>query len=373
MTIIEPVKTRKDLRNFVHFPNQLYKGNPYYVPQFESMEMDTLTPGKNAAFEVCEGKYWLAKDLDGNVVGRVAAIINHRYNEKISKKICRFGWLDFIDSQDVVDSLMSAVRDYASDKGMEMLEGPVGFLEFDISGILVDGFDKLPTAYGKYNFPYYEQRILQSGFSCGNDYVEYLIEVPEDLSRYSKYAELVEERYDIHEGKYRNKKEILTKYADGIFEVLNQAYSSLHGFSELSPGQCDDLKRQFFPNLMTDYFSVIVNADDEVVGFGVAMPSFSKAMQKAGGKMFPFGWFHILKALRFNDTVDALLIAIRDDYRSKGVNAMIMGKIAQGLQKNRIRYVESTRELEDNFNVQNLWGKMKHTLIKRARFYTKVI
>lgn len=373
MIRIEEVVSRSDLKRFVHFPNTLYKGNPYYVPQIESMDMDTLTPGKNSAFEVCEGKYWLATDGEGIVIGRVAAIINHRYNEKISKKICRFGWLDFIDSPEVVAALMKTVEEYAALKGMEMLEGPVGFLEFDVSGILVEGFDKIPTAYGKYNYPYYEPRLLERGYSRGNDYVEYLIEVPEDLSRYTKYAEIVEERYDIHEGSFRNKKELLRKYADGIFSVLNQAYSSLHGFSELSPGQCEDLKRQFLPNLMTDYFSVIVNPQEEVVGFGIVMPSFSKAMQKAGGSLFPFGWFHMLKALRCNDTVDALLIAVRDDYRSKGVNAMIMGKIAKGLQKNGIKYVESTRELEDNFNVQNLWGKMEHHLIKRARVYTKSI
>lgn len=371
MIRIKEVTTRSDLKKFVRFPNTLYKDNEYYVPQIESMELDTLSPSKNAAFQVCEGKYWLALDDKGSIVGRVAGIINHRYNNKIGYKICRFGWLDYIDSQEVVDALMSVVEDYARSKEMEMMEGPVGFLEFDVTGILVEGFDKLPTAYGKYNYPYYATRLLAAGYDPGNDYVEYLITVPDNFDRYHNFAEIAKQRYGIHEAEYSSKKELVRKYADGIFKVMNEAYSGLHGYSELSPGQCEDLKRQFLPNLILDYVSIIVDAADEVVGFGIAMPSFSKALQKAGGHYLPFGWMHLLKALKENDTVDALLIAVRDSYRNKGVNAMILGKIGDGIHKNGIRYVESTRELEDNTRVQNMWTRMDRSLTKRVRVYTK--
>ncbi len=371
--IIKEVTSRQELRRFVQFPNKLYAGNRYYVPQIVSMDMDTLTPGKNRAFEVCDGKYWLAYDEKGTIVGRVAGIINHKYNRKVDKKICRFGWIDFIESQEVVHALMEKVREYAAESGMEIIEGPVGFLEFDVAGILVDGFDQLPTAYGKYNAPYYEKMILEEGFAKETDFVEYLITVPDNLDRYTRFSNLVAERNGLHEGQYKNKNELLRKYADGIFSVMNECYSVLHGFSELSAAQCEDLKNQFFPNLNLDYVSVIVDRNDKVVGFGITLPSLSKALQKAKGHLFPFGFIHVLHALRHNDTIDALLIAISKEYQDKGVNAMIISKIGKGMHRNGIKYVESTRELEDNHNVQNLWGRFEHRLHKRARIYTKDI
>lgn len=266
---------------------------------------------------------------------------------------------------------MERVKEYGKGKGMEIIEGPVGFLEFDISGVLVDGFDQLPTAYGKYNAPYYEPMLLKEGFSKETDFVEYKITVPDNLDRYFHFAEMIGERYNLKEGDYKNKNELLHKYADGIFRVMNECYSVLHGFSELSPAQCEDLKDQFFPNLNLDYVSVIVDETDKVVGFGITLPSLSKALQKAKGHMFPFGFIHILRALRHNDTIDALLIAISNEYKDKGVNAMIISKIGRGMHKNGIKYVESTRELEENHNVQNLWGKFEHHLHKRARIYVK--
>ena len=368
---LKEVTDRQGLKSFVRFPNQLYRDNRYYVPQIESMEMDTLTPGKNRAFEVCEGKYWLALDDNGKAVGRIAGIINHKYNEKVGKKICRFGWIDFIESQEVVHALLAKVEEYARSMSMELVEGPVGFLEFDISGVLVDGFDQIPTAYGKYNAPYYEPLILNEGYNKGTDFVEYRITVPDNIDRYIKFADLVAERQQLREADYSSKKELVRKYADGIFAVMNSCYAKLHGFSELSHAQCDDLKKQFLPNLNLDYVSVIVDKSDKVVGFGITLPSLSLALQKAKGHMFPFGFIHILKALRKNDTIDALLIAILEEYQDKGVNAMIISKIGKGMHKNGIKYVESTRELEENHNVQNLWGRFEHHLHKRARIYVK--
>ena len=371
MTVtIQKVQTRQDLRHFAEFPNRLYAGNPYFVPQIISMDMDTFDPKKNRAFEVCEGCYFLAVDGEGKVVGRVAAIINHRYNSKVGEKICRFGWIDFIESQEVADALLNAVEQYGREKGMEKVEGPVGFLEFDVSGVLVEGFDQLPTAYGKYNAPYYEPMILKDGYVKSVDFVEFLIKVPQDISRYERFADLVAERYELREARIRNKRE-LNKYVPGVFKVMNECYSKLHGFSELSPAQCEDLKNQFFGNLRLDYVSIILDKNDEVVAFGICLPSLSKALQKAKGHMFPFGWIHILRALYHNDTIDALLIAISDEYKSKGVNAMISTKLGRGFLKNGIQYIESTRELEDNKSMQNIWGRQETRLHKRARVYTK--
>ena len=368
---IKEVKTQRDLRHFVHYPNALYKDNPFYVPQIESMDRDTLTPSKNHAFEVCEGKYWLAFDEKNHVVGRVAGIINHRYNEKVSEKICRFGWIDFIDNRIVSEALMDAVEGYAKDKGMNIVSGPTGFLEFDAAGILVDGFHQLPTAYGKYNAPYYEDHLLALGYQKEVDFVEYRILVPEVIpDRYARMANLVSEKYSLHQAPLLKHSDI-DPYIDGVFRCMNAAYSNLHGFSELSPGQCEDLKKQFLSNVNVDYLSIVLDADDKVIGFGLAMPSLSKAMQKAKGNLFPLGFVHILKALKHNDTIDLLLIAIDEHYLNKGVNAMIFDKFAKGITKNGIKYIESTRELEDNTDVQNLWRLFEHTIHKRARVYRK--
>lgn len=370
---VKEVTTKKELKAFVRFPNVLYRRNPYYVPQIESMDIDTLTPGKNHAFEVCEGKYWLAYDERGEIVGRVAGIVNHRYNERNGVKVCRFGWIDFVDDSEVSKALMDTVERYAREKGLDTMSGPMGFLEFDAAGVLVDGYDKLPTAYGKYNAPYYERHLVDLGYVKDVDYVEYLIKVPEVIpERYARMAELVSIKNSLHQAPFRKRSE-LEPYLDGVFRCLNSAYSKLHGFSELSPGQCDDLKKQFLSNINVDYVSIVLDADEHVVGFGVALPSLSKAMQKAKGSLFPFGWVPMLKALRQNDTIDLLLIAIDEKYKNKGVNAMIFDKFAQGITKNGVKYIESTRELEDNTSVQNLWRYLDHDLTKRARTYLKRI
>jgi hypothetical protein len=370
---VKKVRNRRDLRKFVHFPNELYKDNPYYVPQIESMDRDTLTPSKNHAFEVCEGQYWLAFDEKDCVVGRVAAIINRRYNEKVGEKICRFGWIDFIDDNGVSEALMHAVEGYAKEKGMDIVSGPTGFLEFDAAGVLVEGFDQLPTAYGKYNAPYYEKHLLALGYKKEIDFVEFRIIVPDVIpERYARMAKMVAEKYNLHQAPLSERNDI-DPYLDGVFKCLNAAYSNLHGFSELTPGQCEDLKKQFLTNINVDYVSIVLDSDNTVVGFGVALPSLSKAMQKAKGSLFPFGFVHLLKALKHNDTIDLLLIAINEQYQSKGVNAMIFDKFAQGITKNGIKYIESTRELEDNTEVQNLWHPFDHYIHKRARVYIKNI
>lgn len=231
--VVKQVSTRKELKAFVHFPNELYKGNPYYVPQIEAMDRDTLNPKKNHAFEVCEGNCWLAYDENGEVVGRVAGIINRRYNEKTGEKTCRFGWIDFVDNNDVSRALIHTVERYARNRGMNIINGPMGFLEFDPAGVLVEGFDQLPTAYGKYNAPYYEKHLLDLGYTKDVDFVEYRIIVPDVIpERYARMAHLVAAKYYLHEAPIANRAE-LEPYLDGAFKCLNAAYSKLHGFTEL--------------------------------------------------------------------------------------------------------------------------------------------
>jgi len=371
--MIKEVKSSKELKQFVQFPNRLYRKNPYYVPQLESADMDALSPDKNHAFEFCEAKYWLALDGNGNIVGRIAGIINRLYNEKTGIRYARFGWLDFIDDPGVSQSLFKAAEAWAREKGMEYICGPIGFLEFDASGVLVEGFDELPTAYGKYNYPYYEEHIKRLGYGKDTDWVEFQIAIPDQLPEtVERTARLVCERYNVRTLELKTVKEA-SIYFDQIFGLMNKAYDKLHGYSVLSRGQIEDLKAQFLPNINMKFVTVVVDENGKVIAFGVCMPSLSKALQKAGGKLFPFGFIHILKALRHNDTLDFLLIAVDDEYRNKGIHALIFEKIYNSSKEFGIKWFETTRELEDNVNVQNLWNRFSPRLHKRARCYIKKV
>ena len=368
---VKEVSTKKELRQFVHFPNAFYKDNPYYVPTLESGDLSQLNPKKNHAFMFCEGKYWLALADDGRIVGRIAGIINHQYNRKTGVNYARFGFMDFIDDDSVVDALFDTVEAWAREKGMQVMNGPLGFLEFDASGVLVAGFDELPTAYGKYNFPYYEPQLLRRGYVKDTDWVEYQILMPDDIEEwFNRPARLVAARYHLHQADISTKKKMVS-YFPACARVLNETYRNIHGFSELTEGQVDDLMKQFVPNLNPDFVSIILDENEEVVAFGISIPSLSKAMQKCHGKLFPFGFRHILHALKHNDTADLLLIGISDKYKNKGLNAMIFDRVSHAIHGYGIKYLESTRELEDNNGVQNMWNRFENRLHKRARCYIK--
>jgi hypothetical protein len=343
------------------------------VPPLISAELETLSKDKNPAFDFCEAKYWLAYNEDNTIVGRIAGIINHKYNKKVGKQLVRFGWLDFIEDIDVLKALIQAVVKFANEKGAAGIHGPLGFSEFDASGILIEGFDEIPTAYGKYNYPYYAQMIEQLGFEKEVDWVEFRVTVPDEIPvRYSRITGAIAEKHKLQSVKLKSKKEVL-KYADGIFQLLNKEYESIHGFSELTPTQIDALKKQFIPLLKLKFVSVVLNAENKVVGFGLCLPSLSKALQQSKGNLFPFGFLHIQKALRGNGTIDSLLIAIHSDYRKKGVNSMIFNDVGNSMIADGIKYLETTRMLEHNLFIQNLWNKFEMRNHKRARCYFKKI
>lgn len=368
---IKEVSSRRDLKRFVQFPNQLYKDNPFFVPQLISGEMETLSRTKNPAFEYCEIRYWLAFDEKGQIVGRIAGIINPVYNEKTNTNYMRLGWLDFIEDEEVLKALLQPVENWARERKADYLHGPLGMTDFDASGILVEGFEEIPTVYGKYNFPYYGPMMEKQGFEKEVDWLEFFVSVPKVLpEKYTKMVEIIQERHKLHSIRFRNKKELKSRL-DEIFDLLNRAYESIHGFSELSRGQIESLKKQFIPVLRLDYVSVVTNAEDKIVGFGFCMPSLSRAIQKGKGRLFPFGLLHIQRALKKNDTLDSLLIAIDDDYKDKGVNALIFYDIGNAAIRNGVTGVETTRELEENQKVQNLWNRFEFRQHKRARCYMK--
>ena len=279
--------------------------------------------------------------------------------------------MDFIDDNAVVDALFDTVEAWARGKGMKVMNGPLGFLEFDASGVLVAGFDELPTAYGKYNFPYYEPQLLRRGYAKDTDWVEFSVTMPDNITEwFGRTAKLVATRYKLHQADISTKKKMLS-YFPQCARLLNETYRNIHGFSELSEGQVNDLINQFVPNLNTDFVSVILDESEKVVAFGISMPSLSKAMQKCRGHLFPFGFLHVLHAIRHNDTLDLLLIGIADQYKNKGLNAMIFDKIAPAVKSYGIKHLETTRELEDNNSVQNMWNRFENRLHKRARCYIK--
>ena len=368
---VKEVKSRKELKQFVHFPNAMYKKEQYYVPTLESADLDALDQKKNHAFEVCEAKYWMAFDENGKAVGRIAGIINRQYNEKMGIRQARFGFMDFIDDRDVVKALFDTAEGWAREKGMTTISGPLGFLEFDAAGVLVMGYDKLPTCYGKYNYPYYEPRLLELGFEKEADWIESIVTVPFPIpDRYYRGTKLIKERYNLHAYSPKTKEEMVGHF-DEMAKLLNKAYANIHGFSELSDGQIEDLKKQFVPNLNPGLMAIVADENEKIVGFGISIPSLSKAMQKAKGKLFPFGFIHILRALRHNDTLDLLLVAVDDEYKGKGINSLIFTTVADTAEKIGIKYLETTRELEDNNSVRNLWNSFETELVKRARCYHK--
>jgi GNAT superfamily N-acetyltransferase len=370
--LLKEVLTQKDLEAFIRFPDQLYRGNRFYVPALHSNQKATLSREKNPAFDHCEARYWLA--FDGpKAVGRIAGIINHRYNEERNQKFMRIGWLDFAENQNVLEALLRAVEGWAREKGMEHIHGPLGFNSFDTSGVLIDGFEEWPTSFSKYNFPYYDPMLQKAGYKKDVDWVEFNIKVPDQLPpRLPAAAEIVKKRYGVRQANLKSKKDSL-KYAHEIFNLINQAYGHLYGFSSLTKIQIENLINEFFSLIHVDYVSVVLNEKDEIVSFGIVMPSLTKALKKAKGKLFPIGILRIMAALRYNDTVDMLLIGVRPDYQGKGVHVLLFEKIFKTFKERGIKQVETTRELEENNKVQQLWVGFESRLHKRARCYIKAV
>jgi len=367
---IKEVTSKNELKEFIKFPDKLYSGSKYYIPPLHSAEINIFSKEKNSAFEFCNAKYWLVY-RNGEVVGRVAGIINHKYNKKQNIKYARFGWLDFIEDKEVPELLLNRVEQWATECNMEYLHGPLGFTSFDASGVLVEGFDEMPTSFAHYNYSYYPGLIEKCGFKKDVDWIEYNIKVPEIVpEKVSKGAELIAKRYKLHTADGKNIKDIL-KYFNGLFELINVTYKDLYGFTEITPKQAVNLKKQFQSLLSPEYISFVLNEEDELVAFGISMPSLSKALKKSNGKLFPFGYLRVMRALRNNDTIDLLLIAIKPEYQNKGLNAIIFKKIMQTVINNNFTNVETTRELEDNQKVQHLWNDYESRQHKRTRCYIK--
>ncbi len=367
---IKEINSKSDLKKFIRFPEKLYADNSNYVPVLRTEELKTLSPDKNPAHEFCISKYWLAYQNE-KIVGRVAGIIHHRYNENRNIKYARFGWLDFINDLEVLKALMDTVESWAKMEGMEHVHGPLGFSSFDGSGILIKGFDETPTAFSHYNYQYYPELLEKAGYVKDIDWVEYNVKVPEHVpEKVLLGAKLIKERYGLHSAEFKSRKDIL-KHATGIFQLLNSVYRGIYAFSQLSEKQIDCLKKQFITILDPAYVSVILDGSDNVIAFGITMPSLSRSLQKSKGSLIRFALFRILNIYQKTRTVDTLLIAVKKEYQNKGLTGIIFSDIIPVLIQNNIESIESTKEMEDNRSVNNLWHSYEHRQHKRTRCYIK--
>lgn len=374
MIEIRKVSTKKELKTFVQFYYDLYRGSEFAVPYLYSEEIATLRRDKNPSFECCEADYFLAYK-DGKVAGRVAAIINRRANERWNCHQVRFGWFDFIDDIEVSTALLKTVEDWGREKGMNEIAGPLGFIDTDREGMLVEGFDQLSTMYINYNYPYYPKHIERiEGFRKDNDYLEMKVKVPEVVpDKFAKLAEMVKKRYGLRVHKFTRRELIEQNYGRQVFQLLNATYKDLYGFSQLSETQVDKLVNDYIKIADLNLVTAIMDGD-KMVGFGITFPSFSKALQKTrDGRFLPFGWWHLLKILKWHKTpiVDLLLIGVLPEYRSKGANALIFDDLIRQFQAYGFEWAETGPQMETNEGVLSHWQYLESTNHRRHRCYRK--
>lgn len=369
---IKKVTTKAELKKFIRFNYEFYKDNPYSVPDLYDDMLNTFSPQKNAAFEFCEADYFLAL-RDGKIVGRVAAIINRRANDTWNKHTVRFGWIDFIDDIEVSTALIDTVKQWGRERGMTEIEGPLGFTDMDAEGMLIEGFDQLSTMATIYNYPYYPQHMERLGMEKSADWVEMKIYVPDHIpEKHQRISQIIARKYNLHIRKIKSKKEIReTGIAHDIFRLINDAYTPLFGYSRMTERQIDQYVKMYVPVLDLRMVSIVGNEQNEIVAVGISMASLSRALQKAKGRLLPFGWFHLLKALMWKrpKVLDLLLVAVRPDYQGKGVNALLFTDLIPVYKELGFEYAESNPELEMNEKVQNQWQYFKTEQHKRRRCF----
>ena len=371
---VKQVISKRDMRRFIGFPYRLYKDNPFWVPPLLLDEKMTLTRGKNAALDFCDLTCWLAYDENNNVVGRIAGIINNRFIEQWGAKHARFGWFDFIDDETVSAALLNTVEAWAVEKGMDAVNGPLGFTDFDKEGLLIEGFEELGTMATIYNYPYYERHLENHGYGKDVDWVEYNIVIPDEpMERLQRLSDIVLKKYGLNIYRGKSKKELAARYGRKMFALLNDAYGHLYGFVTLTEKQIDQYIQQYLGFLQMKYLCLILDDSDDVIGVGITMPSFSAALQKSRGRLFPLGFLNILKAFSRPRMIDLYLVAVKSEFQGKGVTAAIINNFLNTFSALGVKYAESNPELENNLNVQGQWKFFEHRQHKRRRCFVKKI
>ena len=372
MIVIKEVKNLKELKKFVKFPNQLYRNNPYFVPVLIEDEINEFRPEKNDAFSYCESKQWLAYQ-DNKIVGRIAAIINHQYNQKINAKQLRFTRWDTIDDIEVTKALFNTVNEYAKSNGLNEIVGPIGFCDLDKQGLLYQGFDQISMYITPYNAPYYVDHIKQLGFNQDNDWVEYKITLPTEANpKLEKISQYVQRHYGYEIMKLKNIEEVMSLMREGL-HIMNEVYSHLYGYVTLTDLQIDQFAETLKPLIRLEYLCCVKNKEGKMIAYGFVAPSVGKAFQKGHGHLFPFTIFRLLKALKKNDTVDLYSIGVLHEYQHTGVNAIILNEILKACIKNGIKYAETGPELATNSQVQAQWKDYEKVIHKRRCCFKKEV
>lgn len=369
---IKHVVSKDELKDFVYFGIKLYEGNDYFVPPLVYDELATLNPRKNPAFEHCDAACFLAY-RHGEIVGRIAVIINHKANRIWKQRQARFGFVDFIDDNEVVDALFNTAEEWARFRGMEKIHGPLGFSDMDHEGMLIKGFDRIGTLSTIYNYPYYVDHMNRMGYVKDQDWFEYLIKIPDRIpERYIRASEIVKKRFGLQMIHPKDKKETMT-YANDIFGLINRGYRDLYGYVELTQKQIDYYADMYLPMLRLEFLSLVIRQEDnKLVGVGIGLPSLAKALQKAKGRFLPTGWIELYRALKGkNEVLDLLLVAVDPEYQGKGINAMMFNQFILGANRLGMKYAESNLELEDNNKVQSMWKNMDAEQHKQRRAFIK--
>lgn len=367
---VREVENVRDLKKFVLFPFSLYKDSKYWVPPLIRSQMDTLRKDKNPAFEYCEAKYWLAYK-EGEIVGRIAGIINRKAIEVWKKEYARFCWIDFIDDEHVSRALIDELEHWVRSKGLEGIYGPMGFTTFEQQGMLVDGFNEPATFASAYNYAYYPVHLEKHGYRKEVDYVEFEVKATEGVpEKAERICNIILRRENLQLVKAKSKKELLP-YAPQVFKVLNAAYSPLFGFVPLTEKEINMYIKKFFSFIQPEFVTIVVDKNRRVIGFQISVPSLARSFQKAKGKLFPFGFFHIMKELKKPKSIDFLIVGILPEYQGKGVNAIFMTDLTKAALSRGIDTAETNAELEHNVKIQSFWKYYSSRLHKRKRIYVK--
>lgn len=370
--IVKQVVTKNDLEDFIKFPMDLYKNNPNYVPSLINEEKNIWNKKENPALHYSLAKQFLAYK-NGKIAGRIAVIINQKEEKELGIRKVRFGWLDFIDDEDVSKALIDEAIKFAKENKIDKIEGPMGFTNLDKAGMLTMGFDKLATMIGLYNDEYYPRHLEKLGLAKEKEWVEFEINFPEVLpEKVVKFSSLIAEKYKLKVIDFKSKQEILP-LVDPMFKLLDETYKHLSTYTPITEEQIKTYKEKYFPFIDKNYIICITDDKDELVSFAITMPSYSRALQKSKGKLFPFGWWHFLQAGKKNDRANFYLIGIHPDYQRRGVTAIIFKEIFERFRKMGIQYAETNPELEENKNVQLLWQDYNPVNHKRRRTYSLTI
>ncbi|MDD4796408.1 MAG: GNAT family N-acetyltransferase [Eubacteriales bacterium] len=373
MVTVKKVETQADRREFVNFPDRLYKANPYYVPELKADALDYINPKKNPSWKLYDAQCFLAV-RDGKTVGRIMAILNDESNRIHGGDFVRFGAVDFVDDKEVSAALLAAVEQWGRQRGKTQIHGPLGFTDADPEGMLVEGFDEQDMSITIYNAPYYSQHLEALGYAKDIDWVEYLVSVPgpDVIEKLNRLSGMIEERFGYRVQHFKNARAIMPVAREYV-ELMMEAYKDLYGYVAMSDEQVSALVDKFFPLLNPAFVKIIYDADGRMIAGGVAVPSLAKALQKSGGRLFPLGWARLLHALRVNDRLELLLVAVKKEHQNRGVTALLLNAMVKEAAQRGYRYAETGPELETNEKVMAMWKPFQRRQHRRRRVYAKDI